>query len=107
MQQCTPYSIPEVANAQASYPTLWETAKIPAADAEARALFESIEAELNRKLPNATPKPATGAPGSGYVSLNPRRPVCLVCLLSVCLAVCSRQRERRVGNMPGDQELRV
>lgn len=70
MQQCTPYSYPAVANVQASYPTIWETATIPTADTEARALFERIEGELNAKLPNASPKPATGAPGSNYVSAS-------------------------------------
>lgn len=68
--QCTPYSIPAVSSVQASYPELWATAKIPAADTEARALFQSIEATLNEKLPNAAPKPATGAPGSNYVRIE-------------------------------------
>lgn len=71
VQQCTPYSYPGVAAVQANYPTIWETARIPAADNAARAIFDRIEDELERKLPNASPKPATGAPGSGYSPSDP------------------------------------
>ncbi|KAI9633116.1 carbohydrate esterase family 4 protein [Dioszegia hungarica] len=62
-QQCTPYQYPRIAAIQANYPTIWQTATIPAADTAARELFARINATVNEKLPNAGLKPAAGPPG--------------------------------------------
>lgn len=51
-EECTYYYLPEVNTLLQGYPTIWQTATIPAADTDAMAIFTA----MNSSIPNISPK---------------------------------------------------
>ena len=68
--ECTGYSYAPLQDIKANFPTLWETASILSSDTEAMALFETINATLNSKLPNDLPKGDSNGSFAGVTYSN-------------------------------------
>ncbi|TXT10702.1 hypothetical protein VHUM_02207 [Vanrija humicola] len=63
--ECTPYTYAPVSAIKSQFPAIWNSATLVPGDADAAALFASINATLNQRLPNTVPRGTHNGDWSG------------------------------------------
>ena len=69
-EQCTAYSYQPVLDVKNQFPAIWQTAGIVAGDTEAQSIFATINATVNQKVPQISPKGTANGDHTGVVYNN-------------------------------------